>query len=226
MKRFYRDVIVADDLSIHLVGKPILTPAKRKLAPPSRQLAEAIAREWREQGDDIVPAAMYLTKLANSAIDRARHDDVVAELISFARNDLLCYRAPAPAELVRRQQAVWDPLLDWIHEIYGARLTTTHGVSHIAQDEAAIMALSRSLNTLDAWRLTGMHAATTITGSLVLALAILQSRLSHTEAFAASRIDEAFQAEKWGLDAEAQARARRLAAELATAAQFMALAGT
>ena len=225
MKRFYKDAAVADDLSIHLDGKPILTPAKRKLALPTRQLADAIAQEWREQGDDVVPATMHLTKLANTAIDRARPDDVVAELTKYARNDLLCYRATEPAELVRRQQAAWDPLLDWAQQTHGARLATTSGVSHVAQDDKAIAAFGRALQAQDSWTLTGMHAATTITGSLILAFAILGGRLSHTEAFAASRIDEAFQAEKWGLDAEAEARAHRLATEHEAASRFMALAG-
>jgi chaperone required for assembly of F1-ATPase len=226
VKRFYKEVTVADDLSIRLDGKPILTPSKHKLVAPTRQLAEALAQEWREQGDNIVPATMHLTKLANTAIDSARRDDVINQLTNFARNDLLCYRASEPAELVRRQQTAWDPLLDWAHETYGARLETTHGVNHIAQDEAAIAALNRTLRNHDAWTLTGLHAATTITDSLILALAVLENRLSHTEAFAASRIDEAFQAEKWGLDAEAEARTRRLSAELETAALFMALAGS
>lgn len=225
MKRFYKDVSVADDRSIHLDGKPILTPAKRTLAAPTRQLAEAIAQEWRDQRGNIAPATMHLTKLANTAIDRARRDALVAELTNFARNDLLCYRALEPAELVRRQQAAWDPLLDWTHATYGARLATTHGVSHVAQEGEAVAGLNRSLQALDNWTLTGVHAATTITGSLVLALAILESRLSQSEAFAASRIDETFQAEKWGLDAEAEARARRLATELQAASRFMALAG-
>ena len=226
MKRFYKDVTVTDDHSIRLDGKPILTPAKRKLTAPTRRLAEGIAQEWREQGSDIVPATMPLTKLANTAIDRTRHDDVITELTNIARNDLLCYRATEPAELVRRQQTAWDPLLDWTHATYGARLATTHGVSHVAQDEAAIAALSRSLQAADPWTLVGIHAATTITGSLILALAILENRLSHTDAFAVSQIDEAFQAEKWGSDAEAETRARRLAAELEATSRFMALAGT
>jgi len=224
VKRFYKDVTIADDLSIHLDGKPILTPAKRKLALPTRQLADAIAQEWPEQGRDILPATMPLTKLANTAIDRGRCDDIVAELTNFARNDLLCYRATEPDELVRRQQTAWDPLLDWAHETYGARLATTRGVSHSAQDEAAIAALSRVVQAADVWTLVGIHAATTITGSLILALAILKNRLSHTDAFAASRIDESFQAEKWGPDAEAEARTRRLAAELEAASRFMGLA--
>lgn len=226
MKRFYKDVSVADDLSIRLDGKAVLTPGKRKLALPTRRLAEAMAREWREQGNDIAPATMPLTKLANTAIDRSEvhREHIVAELTGFARHDLLYYRARQPAELVVRQQMAWDPLLDWIHQTTGARLATTKGVTHIAQDDTAIAALSRSLHTLDVWTLTGMHAATTITGSFILALAVSEGRLSAEEGFAASRIDETFQAEKWGLDAEAEAPSLRLAAELEAAAQFMALA--
>lgn len=226
MKRFYKTVSASDDRSITLDGKPILTPAKAKLVTPTRRLAEAIAQEWREQGEDIRPTSMHLTKLANTAIDRAeaRRSEVVAELVHFARNDLLCYRAEEPRELVQRQQAAWDPLLDWTHEAFGARLLTTNGIGHVRQDPQVISAVNQALETQDAWTLTGLHAATTITGSLVLALAVSEGRLSAAEAFAASRIDESFQAEKWGHDQEAEARARRLAEELEMAGRFMALA--
>lgn len=225
MKRFYKTVSVAADRSITLDGKPILTPAKAKLVAPTRRLAHAIAQEWHAQDGDILPASMPLTKLANTAIDRTEvhRCSVVAELAGFGAHDLLCYRATEPENLSARQQATWDPLLDWTHEVFGARLLTTRGVGHVQQDSQAISALNRALEMHDAWMLTGMHAATTITGSLILALAVSEERLSCAEAFAISRIDESFQAEKWGLDAEAEARARRLAEELEMAGRFMAL---
>ena len=226
MKRFYKDVSVGADHAIMLDGKPILTPAKSKLVVPTAQLAKAIAQEWREQGNDIEPATMHLTKLANAAIDRtqALRSDIIAELTGFAGSDLICYRATEPAELGARQKAAWDPLLDWAYAMFGARLATVHGVGHLQQNPQALAVLSQALLTKDSWALTGTHAATTITGSLILALAIAEARLSSEEAFATSRIDETFQAEKWGLDAEAEARARRLAIELEMAARFMALA--
>ena len=225
MKRFYQNVSVADDRAILLDGKPILSPAKARLVPPTRQLADAIAQEWREQGAEIEPATMHLTKLASTAIDRTatRGNQIVAELVSFGGNDLLCYRAIEPPELAARQQSAWDPLLDWAHKTYGARLHTTEGIGHVRQDPQATSALSGALHAKDAWTLTGLHAATTITGSLILALAISERRLSPQEAFATSRIDETYQTEKWGPDAEAEARAQRLAAELEMAGRFMAL---
>jgi chaperone required for assembly of F1-ATPase len=227
VKRFYKTVSIAGDHSILLDGKPVLTPVKRRLTAPTTELAEDIAQEWREQGDDIVPATMLLTKLANTAIDRndAQREALVQELTGFARHDLLCYRAEEQGELRARQQAGWDPLLDWADQIFGARLAHTYGVGHIEQDALAISALEGFLRAQNVWTLTGLHVATTITGSLVLALAIARRRLSCAEAFALSRIDEMFQAEKWGPDAEAEARTRRLAAELEVAGRFMALAG-
>jgi chaperone required for assembly of F1-ATPase len=225
VKRFYKQVSVATDNSILLDGKPIKTPAKGELVTPTRALAEAIAQEWREQGAEIKPATMLLTKLANTAIDRAEplRQEILRELSEYAQSDLLCYRAAEPIELRRRQQLGWDPLFDWASKTFGARLTTTHGVGHIDQDGATVAALERHLRAQDRWRLTALHSATMLTGSLILALALAQGRVSAAQAFELSTIDEAFQAENWGPDHEAQRRAQQHAAELAAAALFLSL---
>lgn len=225
MKRFYSDVSVGGDFSVLLDGKPIKTPAKAALAAPTRPLAEAIAQEWREQDSEIEPANMLLTKLANTAIDRAEplREDILRELGAYAASDLICYRAAEPIELRARQQAGWDPLLDWASDAFGARLTTTHGVGHIEQDTSAVAALERHLQAQDRWRLIAIQSATMLTGSLILALAMAEGRLSAAQAFKLSTIDEAFQAEKWGPDHEAQKRAQQHAAELAAAALFLSL---
>jgi chaperone required for assembly of F1-ATPase len=226
MRRFYKEVSVGRGFSVLIDGKPIRTPSKARLALPTQRLAEALAEEWREQGATIVPAEMLLTKLANTAIDRAGRlrEDIASDLLGFGKSDLLCYRAVEPAELIERQQRAWDPLLDWAHQAFGARLKVTHGVGHIEQDAEAIAALQRAVRAQDGWLLTGLSAATTITGSLVLGLALAEARLSASEAFALSRIDEEFQAEKWGRDGEAENRARQHATELDVAGKFMALA--
>ena len=226
MKRFYKSVTVGGDLSVQLDGQPILTPATAKLAPPTRALAQAVAEEWAGQGDTVEPASMPLTKLANTAIDRASalRTDIVAELLGFAQSDLLCYYAIEPDELIVRQRHHWTPLLDWAHATHGARLKTVHGVTHIQQDAQAIAALQRVLQVQDDWTLTGLQTLTTITGSLVLALAVAAERLSPADAFVLSRIDETFQAEKWGADAAAEQRATRLCHEVEMAGRFIALA--
>jgi chaperone required for assembly of F1-ATPase len=225
VKRFYKDVSVGPDNSILLDGKPIKTPAKAALSAPTRALAEAIALEWTEQGAEIEPDTMLLTKLANTAIDRGdpMREAFLHELADYARSDLLCYRAGEPDALVARQVAGWDPLLDWAKARFEAPLRVTHGVRPVAQDGESVAALTRYLDTYDRWRLVALQSATTVTGSLILALAMAEGRLDAAEAFALSRIDEVFQAENWGQDAEAEERTLRLAQELAAAARFLHL---
>lgn len=227
MKRFYKDVTI-DGRTIRLDGKTLKTPRGAELALPTAALAEAVAQEWRAQEDEIVPARMPLTKLANTAIDgvASRREEVIGEIAAFARHDHLCYRTDAPAELVRRQNDAWDPLLDWAAERYGAPLHTAHGVTSIAQPEASLSALRGAVEAFDDFALAALHVEASILGSLVLALAIAGGRVGAKEAFAISHVDERYQAEKWGLDSEAEARTRLLEAELDWAARFMDLSRT
>ena len=226
MKRFYKEVRAAPDFSIELDDRPIKTPAKATLVAPTRALAEAIAEEWREQGEIIRPSDMIVTRLANTAIDRVQTlpEDFVGELLTFGKCDLLCYRAPEPDELLLRQEVDWNPLLEWARLTLGADLKTTKGIDHIEQDEGAIAALENVLRLQNSWSLAGLQTATTITGSLILALALVQGRLDAAETFALSHLDDAFQTENWGRDQEAEKRTQRHAVELEVAARFMALA--
>jgi chaperone required for assembly of F1-ATPase len=228
VRRFYKDVVLGDDFSVLLDGKPLQTPARATLVLPTRALAEAVAAEWRGQGDKIEPTAMLLTKLANTAIDRAGalRGEIEAELLGFGGSDLICYFAAWPEALVARQQAAWLPLHDWLHQAHGVRLKTTAGVSHVAQDPAALAALARLLAAQDRWTLTGLQTATALTGSLVLALALAEGRLAPADAFALARLDETFQAEQWGADAAAEKRSAGHARELEMTGEFMALART
>jgi chaperone required for assembly of F1-ATPase len=227
MRRFYKEVSVAEDFRVLLDGRPIKTPMRATLALPTRMLAEAVAEEWRGQGEKIAPETLPLTKLANTAIDRVvgREEVVIDQILAYA-NDLLCYRAEAPADLVARQNEGWNPLLDWAAERYGARLFTRVGIAHIAQPEEAVEAFRHTLAGHDPFVLTALHAAATLCGSLVLALALADGRLGAEEAFALSHLDERYQAEKWGADGEAAKRARAMAGELDAAARFMRLART
>jgi chaperone required for assembly of F1-ATPase len=225
MKRFYRDVAVTSDNAIALDGKTLRTPRGAPAGLPTRALAEAMAEEWRAQGEVIDAQAMPLTKLANTAIDGVakRREAVVAEILRFGSHDHLCYRAKEPAELVRRQTEGWDPMLDWVETRYGARLATQSGIASVPQSEAAIDALRKAVEAFNPFALAALHVIASICGSLVLALGVAEKRLSAADAFALSRIDERFQAETWGLDSEAEARAARLNDELKNAERFFQL---
>ncbi|HUJ03168.1 MAG TPA: ATP12 family protein [Rhizomicrobium sp.] len=224
MKRFYKDVGVAEEggaFRVLLDGKPVKSPGRHVLAVPTRALADAIAAEWRAQSESVDPKSMPLTGLAMAATD-SQPAERTEQALAYAKSDLLCYRAGEPAELAARQAAIWDPLLDWAATRFGARLAVATGIVFVDQPPEALVALEKAVRGRAPFELAALHAAAAIMGSLVLALALADGRLTAADAFAASRIDEGFQAEKWGTDAEAEARAARLAHELGAVARFLA----
>lgn len=226
--KFYKkvDVVPQDGgFAVHLDGRSIKTPARAALILPTAALANEIADEWEGQGETIDPMTMPLTRLANTAIDGVaiHRADVAAAILNFGRNDLLCYRAQTPPELAARQKAAWDAQLLWLAARHGAKLEVTAGINAIAQSEAALAALSHALDAHGDFALTALHSLASITGSLTLGLAMAEGRIDAATGFALSRIDEDFQAEKWGLDAEAKARAQALGRELESALLFLTL---
>jgi chaperone required for assembly of F1-ATPase len=229
--RLYKDVSVSGQdggFVARLDGKPIRTPARNTLVLPASALAEAVAAEWREQGDTVDPANMPLTGIAYAAIDlvAAQRGTVIEHTLGFGRSDLLCYRAELPAELVARQAKAWDPHLDWAARRHGVRLRTGAGVSYIEQSADAAVALEGVVTAINDFALAALDKAASAMGSLVLGLALMDGRLASEEAFAAAWVDEDYQAEKWGRDAEAEARRARLLAEVKAAERFMRLSLT
>lgn len=199
---------------ILLDGRPLKTPGGATLTTGrARALADAIADEWRAQDGIIRPETMPLTKMMNTAIDgiSVNRAAVIDDVANYANSDLLCYRAEAPADLVRRQSAAWDKWLAWTVERYWAKLEVVAGVTHTPQSADALERLKEAVSARDDMSLMALHVAVTTTGSLVLGLALAERAMTAREAFDASQVDENFQAERWGRDAEAEAvRARRL----------------
>lgn len=231
MKRFYRAARATPHARGHgvaLDGKPLRTPAKAELVVPSRRLAEAIAREWHEQGDAIAVAAMPLTRLASTAIDLVapQRDAVIAETANYAGTDLVCYRAAHPPELVRRQHETWQPLIDWARARYDAPLMVTAGVTPVVQPPDSLAALTAAVAAHDAMMLAALRLATAASGSLVIALALLERRLDADDALAVAELDESFQIEHWGEDSEQTKRRAGLRDDLALAERFAALLQT
>ncbi|SFE30981.1 ATP12 family chaperone protein [Roseivivax sediminis] len=212
--------------SVELDGRAVKTPSKAPLVVPSRAMAEAVAAEWRAQGERIDPMSMPVTRGANAAIDRVRvqHAEVADMLADYGDSDLLCYRAEAPAELVSRQAAAWDPLLDWAGDTFGARLSPRTGIMHEAQDPEALARLRREVHALDAFDLTAFHDLVSLSGSLVIGLAAERGAHDPEALWAASRIDETWQEELWGADEEAADVAAKKRGAFLDAVRFLALA--
>jgi chaperone required for assembly of F1-ATPase len=209
VKRFWTDVTVEPDESgwaIRLDGRSLKTPARAALAVPTQALAEAIAEEWRSVGETVDPRAMPLTGLANAAIDRVAPDrQAFAQgLARYAEADLACYRVEGPRELVAQQELSWDPLLAWARRRYDVDFATTCGLMHVAQPGATVERLSHAIAALDAFQLAGLSPLVTVGGSLVAGLAVIEKAIGADEAWKAVSIDEQWQLDQWGADAEAE----------------------
>lgn len=205
----------ADGFAVQLDGRTPRSPARRALIFPTEALARLIASEWAAQGAWVEFATMPATRLAHTALDAApdAREAMAAEVARCAGADAICYFAEGPSSLVARQEAAWGPWLDWAKAELDVSLDRAVGVLHRAQPTAALERVARIAVAMDDFSLAGLSMATGLFGSAILALALARGRLSGADAFAASQLDEAFQAERWGEDAEAARRAAALAAD-------------
>jgi chaperone required for assembly of F1-ATPase len=229
-KRFYKEVTTeagATGFRVLLDGRGIRTPARRPLALPSRELAEAVAEEWRCQGETIDPGSMPLTRLVNSAVDGVadRMAEVRAAILAYGASDLLCYLADGPDELVARQSRRWGEIHAWVGRSFGVELELAVGVMPVAQDEEVLRQLDSALGQPSALELAALHVMTASMGSLLLSLAVLHGRLTPGQAWELAHLDEDFQIEKWGRDEEASERRQRRWAEIEAASRVLAAGG-
>lgn len=212
---------------VWLDERQLRTPGKLILAVPTEALAREIAAEWAAQEGEIDPLSMPATRAANSALERVapQKAEVAQMLAAYGGTDLLCYRAEGPGPLCARQAAGWDPLLDWAAARFGARLAVGAGVTPVAQPPEAVAALGQGLFEACPFELAALHDLITITGSLVLALAVRHGEISAPRAWDLSRIDETWQAEQWGQDEEAAREAGAKREALLFAARLLTLLG-
>ena len=228
-KRFYQAANVADGaegFGVMLDGRQVKTPARHRLAAPTRTLGEALVAEWQAQSDVIDPARMPLTRLANTIIDGvafAAHD-VAADVEKYLGSDLVCYRAEGPDRLVVRQSHRWDPILVFARDALGAHFEITYGVRFVTQSSGAIAAARQAI-PIDPWRLGAVHAVMTLTGSALIALALERGAVTLNDAWTAAHVDEDWNMEHWGRDTLALERREARFAEMQAAANVLELLG-
>jgi chaperone required for assembly of F1-ATPase len=229
VKRFWKDAEVVEDggFGIALDGRRVKTPARANLTVPTRALAEAIANEWRAADEKVDPRAMPLTGLANAAIDRiaADPDAFALALAKYGETDLLCYRTETPAALAQRQEQAWGPLLAWARRRYDLDFEVTAGITHVPQPPATVERLAYGVTALDSFQLAGLSPLVTIGASLVAALAVVEGAVTAEAAWDAVSVDERWQFEKWGSDAEAIQAFDNRRRDFLAAARFLQLLG-
>ena len=209
-----------------LDGRAAKTPSKRSLALPSRRAADALAAEWNAQVEVIDPARMPLTRMSNTAIDGVAEQmaAVAGEVKTYLGSDLLVYRALDPEPLAAAQAAAWDPVLDWARDSFGARFVLAGGITFVAQPPATLATMSGVVDAVVGqgagapFRLAALNVMTTLTGSALLALAVMRAHLAPDVAWAAAHVDELFQESRWGSDAEALERRENRWADMEAAA--------
>lgn len=226
-KRFWKDVAVGSGNDVRLDGRAARTPGGRPLVLPTAALAALVAEEWAAQAEDVNFAAMPATRLAFTVIDHAdaAQDGMADQVAAYAGSDLLCYFADEPRALVERETAAWEPLIGWAEAAFGVRFVRAAGIAHRAQPDETLAAFRQAARSLDDWRLTGLVFAAALYGSAVLAFAALRGRISGVEAFDLSRLDETFQNERWGVDAEAAERNAALREEAELVGRWFAALG-
>ena len=225
MKRFYTQVEVSDERGILLDGKPVRTPKRAPLILPSDRVANAVADEWRAQGEKIDPRSMPCTGLSNAAIDIIAPDPVTfaASLTAYADTDALCYRAVDPPELIARQNAAWDPMIEWARRRYDASFIMVSGIIHQPQPPASVARISAAMEASNAFELAGLAPIVTISGSLIASLALFERVISARHAFDICHLDELWQVEKWGEDYFGTQTREAHRAEFIGAAHFLTL---
>lgn len=229
-KRFYKQTGVEERDGLFLLtldGRTARTPGRQPLAVPSRGLAEALAEEWAGQGVEIDPSTMPITRIVNSAIDGVapRQTEVVDDLVRYAGSDLVYYRASEPERLAQSQNEAWTPVLDWAKDAHGARFTLAEGVMHVAQPQEALAAIRQGIERIDSpFALAALHVMTTLSGSVLIALAHASRQMDVEQAWSAAHVDEIYQESVWGEDYEAVERRRRREADFRAASTVFRLA--
>lgn len=228
-KRFWTDVTVVEapgGYSVKLDTFALKTPAKAPLVVPNRAIAEMVRGEWDAVDKELDPEVMPATRAANASIDKlsVNHALIADMLGEYGGTDLLCYRATHPDELIARQAAAWDPILEWAATELSAPLAVTSGILPVDQPKQSVAVLRAELDQFSAFEMSAVHDLVSLSGSLVLGLAVSKNRLAASEVWDISRIDEDFQAELWGQDDEAEEMARVKKAAFLFAEKFLAAA--
>jgi chaperone required for assembly of F1-ATPase len=228
MKRFWKNaeiVITGESLAVELDGRPVKLPSGKPLTTSLPPLAEAIAREWANAPQNFSPDDLPLTRLASTAQERIvpHRTEIIQQLTAYGLNDLLCYRAEAPADLAARQRQQWERWLTWAEANYGLKLLSTSGLIPINQPPGTAEQLTAILSTESDNTIAALGVIVPGLGSLILGLALVAKALTPQAACETSLLDELWQEEQWGTEDEALLRRAKLITDVADSARFMYL---
>lgn len=232
MKRFYKQVDAVDvdhGFAIQLDGRPIKTPARAELVLPLKPMADAVAAEWAAQGDDIDPATMPFTALAQGALDQVAKERprIVSRIAAFADSDMLYFRGDANQQALADHQAEkWDLLLDWARARYDVSFTLVCGIMHQSQSPLTLKRLAEAVEAQDDFTLAAMLSLVGLAGSLVAVLGLVEGAFDADELWPLVNLEELWQEQQWGADDLAVEKRALKQADYLGAVRFLELART
>ncbi|XP_032473172.1 ATP synthase mitochondrial F1 complex assembly factor 2 isoform X1 [Phocoena sinus] len=203
-KRFYQNVSISQGeagFEINLDHRKLRTPQAKLFTVPSEALAVAVATEWDSQQDTIKTYTMHLTTLCNTSLDNPTQRDknqLIWAAVKFLDTDTVCCRVEEPETLVELQRNEWDPVIGWAERRYGVKIgssTSIVGPSIPARTREVLVSHLASYNT---WALQGIEFVVSQLKSMVLTLGLIDLHLTVEQAVLLSRLEEAFQIQKWG----------------------------
>ncbi len=211
MKRFYKTVEIieaADTWQITLDDRAIKTQGGRPQLVPSKALADAMAKEWSDQGEELDTSAFAFRDLTDYALDKIAPDPsaIIDTLVQYAETDTLCYRAEPDEALFARQQEVWEPILKAVEARDDVIFTRVSGIMHQAQPDATLSTLRNTLGALDPFALAGLQTLASLATSFCIGMEALQSGADPESLWNAANLEELWQEELWGTDPEAEER--------------------
>ena len=228
MKRFYKDVTAAEKdgrYQILLDNRPVKTPGRNALLLPTDALAEAVAEEWQVQGEEIDLVSMVMTGFANAAIDhvQGKREAFAAPIIAYGETDMLCYRAESDSAQAEEQTREWEPLLQWLEAHYGVPFIRVEGIIHQTQPDESLKKIADAVLSYDDFTLAAMNPLTTISGSVLSVLALLEGHMSAEQLWPLVNLEELWQVEQWGEDFEARETREKKRVQFMAAARFYEL---
>ncbi|MBT8431265.1 MAG: molecular chaperone [Altererythrobacter sp.] len=215
MKRFYENVDVAEvadaGWQVTLDGRGLRTVKGTPQIVPTRKLAQALAREWAEQSENIDTSRFVHRDQTDFAINIVANDpeEAISQIIKYAETDTLCYRADPEHSLFERQQAVWEPLIERVEQSHGVKFTRVSGIVPRPQPPETLAKLSEFLSGRDHFTLAGMQTMASLAASLCIPLLALENGADPIGLWHAASLEEEWQSDLWGRDQEAETRRRR-----------------
>ena len=161
---------------------------------------------------------LYLEKTAKE-IGKDR-EEVIDRLVRFALTDMMLFWGQNE-DLVKRQEKIWGPLLEWANEEINTKFIRTQSLDVPEQEKTSGYRLKAFLEKLSDKELAAFYVAALNMKSVLLAAALVKGRINAKQAFEAAYLEELWQAENWGVEEEAEKRRAEVRQELVEIEKFL-----